>query len=148
MKNTSLSMKNFLSWVEMNSNEYDNELMKKLKNVFSENEGKPVIIPDTINTNKKFPDYLNELMVSSDPENICIFEKCGRKFASPNELKDHYLTHMTWNSFKCEFNDCGKKYKSKENLVLHIKNIHMKLKPYRCRFCDASFSHRNGKITV
>jgi hypothetical protein len=46
--------------------------------------------------------------------------------------------------FKCEVQGCGKIYKSKENLTLHIKNIHLNLKPYKCRFCNSLFSHRNG----
>ena len=49
-------------------------------------------------------------------------------------------------TFKCEVTGCEKIYKSKENLNLHIKNIHLNLKPYRCRFCSSTFSHRNGNI--
>ena len=40
---------------------------------------------------------------------------------------------------------CGKIYRSKENLILHYKNIHLGKKPYKCEFCDCCFSHRNGK---
>ncbi len=47
-------------------------------------------------------------------------------------------------NFKCE--DCEKVYKSKENLTLHIKNIHLKIKPYSCKYCIAEFSHRNGSL--
>jgi hypothetical protein len=47
--------------------------------------------------------------------------------------------------FECEYENCIKIYKSKENLSLHIKNIHMNIKPYSCRYCNALFSHRNGK---
>jgi hypothetical protein len=46
--------------------------------------------------------------------------------------------------FKCEVKGCEKVYKSKENLTLHLKNIHLNLKPYKCRFCSSTFSHRNG----
>jgi hypothetical protein len=45
--------------------------------------------------------------------------------------------------FAC--NACDKVYKSKENQTLHYKNIHLKLKPYNCRYCSSVFSHRNGK---
>jgi hypothetical protein len=41
---------------------------------------------------------------------------------------------------------CGKIYRSKENLILHFKNIHLGKKPYKCEFCNCSFSHRNGKL--
>ena len=46
--------------------------------------------------------------------------------------------------FICE--ECGKIYRSKENTVLHYKNVHLKQKPYICNYCDCGFSHRNGKI--
>lgn len=47
--------------------------------------------------------------------------------------------------FRCSELNCDKVYKSKENLTLHIKNIHLKEKPYNCKYCPALFSHRNGK---
>ena len=43
-------------------------------------------------------------------------------------------------------NECYKVYNSKENMLLHYKNIHLKQKPYQCSYCSAGFSHRNGKI--
>lgn len=46
--------------------------------------------------------------------------------------------------FKCDFQNCEKAYKSKENLFLHKKNKHLGIKPYGCKFCEAQFSHRNG----
>jgi len=140
MKNKSLSLKNFFSWFEMNPNECDEEIIKKLKNVIPDNLGEKIQQPDQ--------NFLNNDNYSRNNQNehFCIFDKCKKKFATANELKNHYVLHMTSKTFKCDFRSCEKVYKSKENLVLHIKNIHMKLKPYRCRFCDASFSHRNGKI--
>jgi hypothetical protein len=47
--------------------------------------------------------------------------------------------------FRCTEANCNKVYKSKENLTLHVKNIHLNEKPYSCRYCSALFSHRNGK---
>jgi len=47
--------------------------------------------------------------------------------------------------FRCEEIGCDKKYKTKENLKLHILNIHLGLKPYECGYCSRRFSHRNGK---
>jgi len=39
---------------------------------------------------------------------------------------------------------CDKVYRTKENLKLHILNIHLHLKPYECNYCSRRFSHRNG----
>lgn len=47
-------------------------------------------------------------------------------------------------NFKCHFNECEKAYKTRENLTLHIKNKHLGVKPYACKYCNAKFSHRNG----
>lgn len=47
--------------------------------------------------------------------------------------------------FKCEHRNCNKLYKSKENLILHYRNKHLSQKPYKCNYCEAAFSHRNGK---
>jgi hypothetical protein len=44
----------------------------------------------------------------------------------------------------CHFFPCMKKFKSRENLDLHILNIHLKIKPFQCKFCERKFSHRNG----
>lgn len=47
---------------------------------------------------------------------------------------------------KCHYPGCERTYRTLENLHLHILNFHKKIKPYHCSYCDASFSHRNGKI--
>ena len=46
----------------------------------------------------------------------------------------------------CEYSNCGKSYRSKENLNLHIQNVHENTKPYQCSYCEMRFSHRNGRI--
>jgi len=55
------------------------------------------------------------------------------------------LNRSTHKIFTCAFEGCKKIYKSKENLTLHYRNIHLKEKPYSCKFCSSRFSHRNGK---
>ena len=48
--------------------------------------------------------------------------------------------------FRCEI--CFKAYKSKENMQLHISNKHLGIKPYKCIYCEKTFSHRNGKLKL
>lgn len=46
------------------------------------------------------------------------------------------------NKFPC--NLCTKTYRSKENLNLHIMNIHLHKKPFSCQHCTKKFSNRMG----
>ena len=48
--------------------------------------------------------------------------------------------------FKCNFSNCNKSYRSKENLTIHIQNKHIGIKPFKCSFCSSMFSQRNGNI--
>jgi hypothetical protein len=76
------------------------------------------------------------------------FLRRTNKFKLNNE-SDLNISNLSYNStaskyFPCSFEVCEKVYKSKENLTLHYKNIHLKQKPYSCKFCNSQFSHRNG----
>lgn len=62
------------------------------------------------------------------------------------EINKKNRSFMSDKNFPCEYEGCIKSYKSKENLNLHVRNIHLNEKPYSCEFCDSLFSHRNGKI--
>ncbi len=54
--------------------------------------------------------------------------------------------NLNYKNFSCDYANCKKIYKTKENLQLHYKNIHLKEKPYSCCYCDKNFSHRTGKF--
>jgi hypothetical protein len=90
------------------------------------------------NSGKTISDYEDECSLQ------CIFENCRELVNTKSELEDHYSKHEKIRLYKCEFEGCEKVYRSKENMTLHFKNIHLKLKPYKCRFCASLFSHRNG----
>jgi len=74
----------------------------------------------------------------------CGFEGCDKKFEYKWILDRHANSHIGFKMFSCEFVGCEKAYKSKENLNLHMKNKHLGVKPYSCKYCEARFSHRNG----
>ena len=64
-----------------------------------------------------------------------------------SSIKENTFPKIKFNSkqiklFKCI---CGKVFHTKENQILHFKNIHLHQKPYKCSYCDCKFSHRNGK---
>jgi hypothetical protein len=76
----------------------------------------------------------------------CNIGNCKKSFRSKVRYEKHSQSHFCERRFKCDVQTCGKVYKSKENLTLHIKNKHLGVRPYQCKFCEHTFSHRNGKI--
>ncbi len=70
---------------------------------------------------------------------------CHKRFTSKRTLDKHFQAHVKCAQFKCPFKGCEKEYRSKENMNLHYKNIHLNDKPYKCKYCSSLFSHRNGK---
>ena len=71
---------------------------------------------------------------------------CLSSFKREKNYQNHFISHFYVNVFKCTYIDCNKEYKTKENLILHIKNKHLKIKPFKCSICNSLFSQRNGKI--
>jgi hypothetical protein len=49
-----------------------------------------------------------------------------RKYMKPKKDK-MCLNQTSSKMFRCSYHNCGKTYKSKENLTLHIKNKHLKI---------------------
>lgn len=76
----------------------------------------------------------------------CHFADCLMDFRHKWLLERHLESHSTYSFFKCKENNCHKTYKSKENLVLHVINVHKQEKPFKCKHCNMKFSHRNGII--
>jgi hypothetical protein len=116
------SMEHYLSnsFTNMNNDSFSSYYSNDAMSCLSENLSYGVPIAQANDTNDK------SLNASFDNCNLDSFSEKKRK------------------SFNCPFKDCIKVYKSKENLTLHYKNIHLKEKPYSCKYCSAVFSHRNG----
>ncbi len=74
----------------------------------------------------------------------CHFPDCLMDFRHKWLLERHLESHSTFHFFKCTEVNCHKSYKSKENLLLHIINVHRHEKPFKCKHCTLKFSHRNG----
>lgn len=77
---------------------------------------------------------------------VCKIDGCFKKFNFRWILERHLISHYNIKNFKCTLGNCGKAYKSMENLTLHIKNKHFNQKPYKCSYCNNKYSHRNGKL--
>jgi hypothetical protein len=84
--------------------------------------------------------FLMEGNLNMSQDNITT-KKHNKKINGDKLIYSHKINDI----YKCTYENCYKGYKSKENLTLHIKNIHLKQKPYQCNFCTSVFSHRNGK---
>lgn len=124
-----------------------------LENIEYECIGKNVVVVDNEEIlTKKWIDFTNKKK-SKSSKNL---EEKMKDFNYP--IKDYMENCEEANEkdgikeklklYKCTFESCMKAYKSKENLTLHFKNIHLKEKPYTCKFCKATFSHRNGNLNI
>ncbi|XP_077258247.1 uncharacterized protein LOC143895170 [Temnothorax americanus] len=72
---------------------------------------------------------------------FCII--CDARFKGSGGLRNHYkVVHDTGPVFKCH--DCGKEFKLKERLKLHVR-MHTGFKPYKCSDCDKAFA-RGGQL--
>jgi hypothetical protein len=102
-----------------------------------------------LSENIKTSSTLSPVELPNDQPNnkhfVCSYENCKKSFKFKWILDRHFLSHKSAKLYKCTYRGCIKSYKSKENLTLHVKNIHLKEKPYSCKFCSSLFSHRNGK---
>jgi len=97
-----------------------------------------------IDKNKKKKDEKKTKKEEKERKFECRYEGCDKKFSLKWILNRHINSHFLFKMFRCEI--CGKAYKSKENMQLHFTNKHLGIKPYKCIYCEKSFSHRNGKF--
>ena len=84
---------------------------------------------------------------SPSSSDVLVRFDCNSSISTESDDDDD-VTAETHNKkqWKCTYDNCVKAYCSKENLKLHIKNVHLNEKPYPCYFCNLRFSHRNGRI--
>ena len=96
-------------------------------------------LEEIIETNSSIYIFNNENSLSLIDNNI--INSLPKNIEEENKINDKKKYNLKL--FICF---CGKIYRSKENLILHYKNIHLGKKPYKCEFCNCLFSHRNGKL--
>jgi KRAB domain-containing zinc finger protein len=92
--------------------------------------------------NKKFL-YENTLKrhVLNHNKNVKMHEckYCDKQYVKKASLLKHYISHSTDRPFTCEF--CNMKFKQKDNMQTHIRNIHHKLKEKNilCSICGKKY---------
>ncbi|KAH8258965.1 hypothetical protein KR044_012146 [Drosophila immigrans] len=64
---------------------------------------------------------------------------CGRRMAKRFMLVQHMLMHSN-DKLPCEH--CGRLFARKFELEAHIRAVHLKLKPFTCKYCAESFASR------
>jgi hypothetical protein len=84
---------------------------------------------------------------SPSSSDVLVRFDCNSSISTESDDDDDVTTEThNKKQWKCTYDNCVKAYCSKENLKLHIKNVHLNEKPYPCYFCNLRFSHRNGRI--
>jgi len=85
---------------------------------------------------------LKRHMVSHEDKTSC--PQCGLKV---RRLKDHMKQAHTPDNqkpFQCQ--DCGKGFVEKRGLEHHRMNVHLKLRPYNCRYgCDIAYNDTSNR---
>lgn len=66
---------------------------------------------------------------------------CGKSFAFyDSEAYNHETVCAYQGKFRCKEPGCTKEYNSKSNLSTHVRNFHLRLRPYKCDGPDCNMS--------
>ena len=78
---------------------------------------------------------------NSSPLLSCKYPDCDYKTRNAFSLRSHSSRHRTDTPFKCDENDCNKRFKTKVCLKQHTVFCHTKVKPFVCKFvgCESAF---------
>ena len=78
----------------------------------------------------------------------CFWPKCQYKTPYESYLKRHQLIHSNERQFVCDWSECGKRFKTKSDLIQHKRVVHLKEKKYKCDYkdCEKRFFNRSDLI--
>lgn len=77
---------------------------------------------------------------TTKPELLCPI--CHRSQKSKEELEEHVKNH-DYKRLQC--NSCGKLFTRNSALTDHYNAVHLKLRPYKCQYCELGFGDRKTR---
>ncbi|KAG1665380.1 Zinc finger and BTB domain-containing protein 24 [Nymphon striatum] len=94
----------------------------------------------------------HKLIHGDERQFLCV--TCGKSFKQMNQLRNHNLIHKDkkdlaekrWYSEQ-ECNICFRKFSDSKCLRKHITEVHKKIKPYNCKYCDYTTA-RKGMLQL
>ena len=84
----------------------------------------------------------NDQIHSDHPSYQC--PKCSKRLGGKLEFEKHMQTHDTENFFKSICGFCGKKSKTEESHLNHIKYNHTKERVHKCNICPKRFPYKSA----
>ena len=70
--------------------------------------------------------------------NIPLFNQCGKSYTTKASLRNHVnFTHKNEDTYPCTL--CDFVFKRKQNMTRHIKDVHHKIKDFKCEVCSQAF---------
>ena len=90
---------------------------------------------------KDFSNLKHHMKVHNSEEEC---PECGKMF---RRLEIHIKTmHIPDNEKKVVCSECGKGCGNKYSLEKHMMNVHLKLRPYKCRYgCDIAYNDSSNR---
>ncbi len=84
------------------------------------------------------------LIDSKEKKFECDFKNCDKVFQRKDAMKSYKLIHSNERKFICDWNQCGLKFKYKLILSAHKKEVHFKVKSFKCSECHKRFNRKTA----
>ncbi|XP_017849902.1 transcription factor Ouib-like [Drosophila busckii] len=90
---------------------------------------------------KKSKDKVKKYLSPDEKKYICDY--CGWTFRDLSNMKDHVIRHSGVKDFECK--QCGAKFFTRPQLMLHDRVHHKGEKPFKCKYCNMGFRNSPGR---